>query len=674
MTNITETPSWEPAVYQIGISDPIRGGTPLFAAGVPVDGFDNVQALQLANRTSYLKQQIDALAIQAISFPDYTEIRDYSGPVGLCYVHGFGIAGNFKIDITDTTSLDNDGTCIIDALGRRWKRLYYGPVDVKWFGAIGDNTADDTSAFQSAVNASNTVYISEGNYKLTSVITCTQATSLIGETPEQSRLYFYDCNGVDYQTASIDNNSEIRLEHVTFAAVSKGTRKAINIELTSGATTVNSVYIRDCAFIGADLFDDVPSHIWPGESQAFIQEWQIGADVYEADGTVITDCMFRGKATAITSSFNTNTIGIRISDTNGILIENNKFFLIKDGTIFTGQTEGSRTERNEIVACYRGSTVENTTSPSNHHTFSENHYACRFRGITIDVNTSGSPTRSGQHFIHSNFFLKRDSSGESGYPGGEAGYHAIHAEITDSHIYDNHIQSNSTADYLSLADMGVYANGERIYVTSNTGYNSGTMVNIGVNGNVCQVIGNTVIATGSSTSRVVSDNGLTTIIYGNTDEENATRGTFALENNIKLGFSKAAGTRLIDIHSGGDQTVSYDTRLEFLGGTSTTGQGEMRVRTATFNSLAALNVFGGLTRPDGDNTRQLGASGNRWTNTYSVNIRPGDGTATWTSGVGSPEGVVTAVVGSLYTRTDGSTGTTLYIKETGTGSTGWVAK
>jgi hypothetical protein len=46
----------------------------------------------------------------------------------------------------------------------------------------------------------------------------------------------------------------------------------------------------------------------------------------------------------------------------------------------------------------------------------------------------------------------------------------------------------------------------------------------------------------------------------------------------------------------------------------------------------------------------------------------------WTSGSGSPESVVTAPVGSIYTRTDGGAGTTLYVKESGTGSTGWVAK
>lgn len=46
----------------------------------------------------------------------------------------------------------------------------------------------------------------------------------------------------------------------------------------------------------------------------------------------------------------------------------------------------------------------------------------------------------------------------------------------------------------------------------------------------------------------------------------------------------------------------------------------------------------------------------------------------WAVGYGSPEGAVAAPVGSLYTRTDGGADTTLYIKESGTSNTGWVAK
>lgn len=43
-------------------------------------------------------------------------------------------------------------------------------------------------------------------------------------------------------------------------------------------------------------------------------------------------------------------------------------------------------------------------------------------------------------------------------------------------------------------------------------------------------------------------------------------------------------------------------------------------------------------------------------------------------GEGSPEAVVAAPVGTLYMREDGGAGTTLYVKESGSGDTGWVAK
>lgn len=71
---------------------------------------------------------------------------------------------------------------------------------------------------------------------------------------------------------------------------------------------------------------------------------------------------------------------------------------------------------------------------------------------------------------------------------------------------------------------------------------------------------------------------------------------------------------------------------------------------------------------------QLGGGISGPTFPFGGAIRVSNGTATWSSGAGSPEGVLTAPVGSLYTRTDGGASTTLYIKETGTGNTGWVAK
>lgn len=60
----------------------------------------------------------------------------------------------------------------------------------------------------------------------------------------------------------------------------------------------------------------------------------------------------------------------------------------------------------------------------------------------------------------------------------------------------------------------------------------------------------------------------------------------------------------------------------------------------------------------------------------SHKVYVGDTTSTplLTQGTGSPEGVVTAVRGSLYMRTDGGAGTSLYVKESGVSNTGWVGK
>jgi hypothetical protein len=80
---------------------------------------------------------------------------------------------------------------------------------------------------------------------------------------------------------------------------------------------------------------------------------------------------------------------------------------------------------------------------------------------------------------------------------------------------------------------------------------------------------------------------------------------------------------------------------------------------------------------DTDNTRDIGA-GPATRRPRDVNVarkvKISNG-AEFHSGAGTPEGVVTAPVGSLYGRTDGGAGTTLYVKESGAGlNTGWIAK
>ncbi len=58
----------------------------------------------------------------------------------------------------------------------------------------------------------------------------------------------------------------------------------------------------------------------------------------------------------------------------------------------------------------------------------------------------------------------------------------------------------------------------------------------------------------------------------------------------------------------------------------------------------------------------------------ALSFKQGASGPTWSSGTGSPEAAVTAPIGSLFSRTDGGANTTLYVKESGTGNTGWIAK
>ncbi|MGL6365393.1 hypothetical protein ACSZMZ_05920 [Aeromonas veronii] len=52
MANVPETPSFDAGIYQIETTDPVLGGP---------NGIANAQAKGLANRTAFLKQQIDQL-------------------------------------------------------------------------------------------------------------------------------------------------------------------------------------------------------------------------------------------------------------------------------------------------------------------------------------------------------------------------------------------------------------------------------------------------------------------------------------------------------------------------------------------------------------------------------------------------------------------------------------
>jgi len=100
-----------------------------------------------------------------------------------------------------------------------------------------------------------------------------------------------------------------------------------------------------------------------------------------------------------------------------------------------------------------------------------------------------------------------------------------------------------------------------------------------------------------------------------------------------------------------------------------------------FHNTASGTILRGLAGPSDTEVFTVKGSGNVGIGTTTPteklevagNIKVGS--ATIRSGTGSPQGVVVGRVGDLFLRTDGGAGSTLYVKESGSGTaTGWTAK
>jgi hypothetical protein len=115
------------------------------------------------------------------------------------YAPGDGGGGQFYYDAA-ASDADNGGTIFAPTAGSgRWRRVYSGAVNVRWFGAKGDAVinpttkqgsggTNDTPAFEAAFAASSAVYVPAGVYRLTA--TLWNKGSLIGESTKNTFLFF----------------------------------------------------------------------------------------------------------------------------------------------------------------------------------------------------------------------------------------------------------------------------------------------------------------------------------------------------------------------------------------------------------------------------------------------------------------------------------------------------
>jgi hypothetical protein len=147
--------------------------------------------------------------------------------------------------------------------------------------------------------------------------------------------------------------------------------------------------------------------------------------------------------------------------------------------------------------------------------------------------------------------------------------------------------------------------------------------------------------------------------------DNTAVGFQALSANLTAVNNTAVGSQALISTTGSDNTA-----LGSLAGiTNTTGRYNVLLgvnANASANSNTNSIVIGHRSIGKGTSTAVIGNS--------TVTVLWLGGEVGWFKGTGDPENAVTAPIGSIYSRKDGGALTSFYVKESGTGNTGWVAK
>lgn len=179
----------------------------------------------------------------------------------ICIVRDLDRGGIFKAVNGGSA---NNGTIFSSATsGWTWQRIFDGPVNVKWFGAVGDGVTDDRSAIGTAItnSGSTPIYFPEGTYILSAGFFVKSGQTLLGVKGKSVLKMSDDCSN----TITIVNenylgagDSNITIDGLTFDGNRDGrnpAHTAVNMRIGVGkgfeSNFCENITVKNCSVINS---------------------------------------------------------------------------------------------------------------------------------------------------------------------------------------------------------------------------------------------------------------------------------------------------------------------------------------------------------------------------------------------------------------------------------------
>lgn len=527
-------------------------------------------------------------------------------------------------------------------------------VSVKDFGAVGDGVADDTVAIQTAWNAcvanDQTLFFPAGSYRITDTLTQTPILFL-GEA-DSAIIFdsFSGKNGITYlPTSTVGQLGGL----IGLQLIAKNQNGLVCVEMPKNATQYEDFYTR---WVFRDLYCRGTNRNLAAYSVAWdygFSKWFRLSDCFGVD---FENVLIQGQwDIKLDPTGQFQDTGIELDAASALLTA--RISDVTIGPIYTAVNVGDR-------AFYSISTFD----------FIGTHRGIYQTGATVfnEPKISFGNINSQQYGIYLDGPDTRDIDSvtirrhRDGWKGGSAAWYGIKAANSSNLTISRcTIQPDEgggaftgtmTAIDLNACSLGVFS-GNYIGVGNDIGYN----LNNCTGGIVDQTI-SAQSAAGNVLFNLTANTRLTSI------------GLYELVSSFTGTVLQKDGTIV-----GAIQMINKSFDLQNTGNVTS----DMTRVNAAVDTKKWRTVVGTVSQ-----SRQVVSDAGSGTN-YEIVVRTGTNVDSieWRAdkfkfnngpelftGTGSPEGVVTAPVGSLYLNVAGGAGTTLFVKQSGIGNTGWAGK